>query len=231
MGETNRIEGAEALIRWCKEDGNIIYPNDFIPVFEKNKSVTLLDYYVYDEVCKYIRHRLDNNLPVVRISVNVSRVHLYSIDDIIDYIKGLLTRYDIPPEYLEFELTETSFTDKVDDTISLMQRLRKLGVKVSMDDFGSGYSSLNVLTKLPLDVLKLDKEFMRDFETDSEEKIVIPSLIDMAKKLNLDVVCEGVETDKQVEFLREVGCDYVQGFYYSKPIPQEEFDEMLSKQN
>ena len=229
--KTNRIEGAEALIRWCKEDGNIIYPNDFIPVFEKNKSVTLLDYYVYDEVCKYIRHRLDNNLPVVRISVNVSRVHLYSIDDIIDYIKGLLTRYDIPPEYLEFELTETSFTDKVDDTISLMQRLRKLGVKVSMDDFGSGYSSLNVLTKLPLDVLKLDKEFMRDFETDSEEKIVIPSLIDMAKKLNLDVVCEGVETDKQVEFLREVGCDYVQGFYYSKPIPQEEFDEMLSKQN
>ena len=128
---------------------------------------------------------------------------------------------------MEFELTETSFTDKVDDTIRLMSKLRGLGVKVSMDDFGSGYSSLNVLTKLPLDVLKIDKEFLRDFETDSEEKIVIPSVIAMAKKLNLEVVCEGVETLEQVEFLREINCDYAQGYYYSKPIPQEDFNKML----
>lgn len=228
--KNNRIEGAEALIRWRRNDGNIIYPNDFIPVFEKNKSITLLDYYVYDEVCKYIRERMDNNLPVVRISVNVSRVHLYSINDIIGYIKGLLIKYNIPPKYLEFELTETSFTDKVDDTIMLMSRLRKLGVSVSMDDFGSGYSSLNVLTKLPLDVLKLDKEFLKDFETDSDEKIIIPSVVDMAKKLNLTVVCEGVETLEQVNFLRGIGCDYAQGYYYSKPIPRHEFDDMIEKQ-
>jgi len=224
---SGRVRGAEALVRWKKTDGNIIYPNDFIPIFEKNKSITLLDFYVYEEVFKYIRSRLDSKLPVVPISVNVSRIHLYAIDDIIECIKGLITRYNVPPEYLEFELTETSFTDKVSDTITLMTRLRKLGVKVSMDDFGSGYSSLNVLTKLPLDVLKLDKEFMRDFDTDSEEKIVIPSVIDMAKKLNLEVVCEGVETKEQVEFLKSVGCDMAQGYYYSKPISQDKFNKMI----
>ena len=224
---TNEIEGAEALIRWKKQDGTLIFPNDFIPVFEKNKSITLLDYYVYDEVCKYLRRRMDEGKRIVRISVNVSRVHLFSINELVSYIRTLLVKYEIPPQYLEFELTETVFTDKVDDTILLMNKLRDLGVKVSMDDFGSGYSSLNVLTKLPLDVLKLDKEFLNDFENDPDEKIIIPSVIDMAKKLNLRVVCEGVETKEQVGFLREVGCDYAQGYFYSKPITQEQFDELL----
>lgn len=227
--KNNKIEGAEALVRWRKEDGSIIYPNDFIPIFERNKSVTLLDFYVYEEVCRYIRERLDAGLPAVNVSVNVSRVHLYAIDAIIDKIASLIKKYNVPPHMLEFELTETSFTDKVDDTIRLMSKLRELGAKVSMDDFGSGYSSLNVLTKLPLDVLKIDKEFLRDFETDSEEKIVIPSVIAMAKKLKLDVVCEGVETIEQVEFLREINCDYAQGYYYSKPVPQEEFNKLLDK--
>lgn len=225
--QTNEIEGAEALIRWKKQDGTLIFPNDFIPVFEKNKSITLLDYYVYDEVCKYLRKRMDAGKRIVRISVNVSRVHLFSINEIVSYVRSLIVKYEIPPQYLEFELTETVFTDKVDDTILLMNKLRELGVKVSMDDFGSGYSSLNVLTKLPLDVLKLDKEFLDDFENDPDEKVIIPSVIDMAKKLNLRVVCEGVETKEQVGFLREVGCDYAQGYFYSKPITQEQFDELL----
>ena len=225
--KTNEIEGAEALIRWKKQDGTLIFPNDFIPVFEKNKSITLLDYYVYDEVCKYLRRRMDEGRKIVRVSVNVSRVHLFSINELVSYVRSLLVKYEIPPQYLEFELTETVFTDKVDDTILLMNKLRDLGVKVSMDDFGSGYSSLNVLTKLPLDVLKLDKEFLDDFENDPDEKIIIPSVIDMAKKLNLRVVCEGVETKEQVSFLREVGCDYAQGYFYSKPITQEQFDELL----
>ncbi|MDD6010121.1 MAG: EAL domain-containing protein [Lachnospiraceae bacterium] len=225
---TNQIDGAEALIRWKKMDGRIIFPNDFIPVFEKNKSITLLDFYVYDEVCKYIRQRMDMGKKVVRISVNVSRVHLMSIDELVNYIKSLLTKYKIPPQYLEFELTETVFSDKMDDTIILMKKLREeLGVMVSMDDFGSGYSSLNVLTKLPLDVLKLDKDFLKDFENDPDEKIIIPSVIDMAKKLNLSVVCEGVETKEQVAFLQDVGCDYAQGYFYSKPIPVEQFNELL----
>ena len=120
------------------------------------------------------------------------------------------------------------FSDKMDDTIILMKKLREeLGVMVSMDDFGSGYSSLNVLTKLPLDVLKLDKDFLKDFENDPDEKIIIPSVIDMAKKLNLSVVCEGVETKEQVAFLQDVGCDYAQGYFYSKPIPVEQFNELL----
>ena len=225
----NIIRGAEALVRWKKPDGSIIYPDDFIPVFERNKSVTLLDFYVYEEVCRYLKDRIDKGLKTVAISVNVSRVHLYSIDEFITKIKGLLMKYNIPPDYLEFELTETSFTDKVDDSINLMSRLRKLGVKVSLDDFGSGYSSLNVLTKLPLDILKIDREFLRDLDSDSEEKIVIPSVIDMANKLKLEVVCEGVETIEHVKFLRSIGCEYAQGYYYSKPIPQSDFDELVEK--
>lgn len=225
--KNNAIDGAEALVRWKKKDGTIIYPNDFIPVFEKNKTITLLDYYVYAEVCKYLAGKLKNEEEMVCISVNVSRVHLYSIRQMVSYVRSLLNKYKIPPELLEFELTETVFTDKVDDTILLMNELRKLGVKVSMDDFGSGYSSLNVLTKLPIDVLKLDKDFLKDFEMDSEEKIIIPSIVDMAKKMKLSVVCEGVETNEQVKFLREVGCDYAQGYYYSKPVPIPRFDELL----
>ena len=224
----HKIIGAEALIRWVKPSGEILYPNEFIPVFEKNKSITVLDYFVYDEVCKYLADRAKKNEPVVSISVNVSRVHLQSIDEMVQYVKALLKKYKIKPEYLEFELTETMSTEKVEDTIKMLNKLRKLGVKVSMDDFGSGYSSLNLLTKLPLDVLKLDKEFLKDFEKDSDGKIIIPSIIEMAKKLKLEVVCEGVETKEQVEFLRDVDCDIVQGYYYSKPVPLDVFTEMLS---
>ncbi len=222
------ITGAEALIRWVKPDGTMIFPNDFIPVFEKNKTITRLDYFVYEEVCKYLAERIQKKERYVNISMNVSRIHLTSINKLVTYIGELLEKYKIPPYLLEFELTETVFTDTVEDTIELMSRLRELGVKVSMDDFGSGYSSLNVLTKLPIDVLKLDKEFLKDFETDSDGKIIIPSIIDMAKKLNLSVVCEGVETKQQVEFLRQVDCDLVQGYYYSRPVPQNVFSQMLA---
>lgn len=222
------ITGAEALIRWIKKDGTMIFPNDFIPVFEKNKTITVLDYFVYEEVCKYLAERIRNKERLVCISMNVSRIHLFSINKLVAYIEELLKKYEIPPHLLEFELTETVFTDTVDDTVELMSRLRELGVKVSMDDFGSGYSSLNVLTKLPLDVLKLDKEFLKDFETDSDGKIIIPSIIDMAKKLQLSVVCEGVETKQQVEFLRQVDCDLVQGYYYSRPVPKAVFTQMLA---
>ena len=221
------INGAEALIRWIKKDGTMVYPNEFIPVFEKNKTITQLDYFVYEEVCKYLAERMKNNERLVYVSMNVSRIHLKSIGKLVDYISSLLEKYQVPPHLLEFELTETVFTDTVDDTIELMSRLRELGVKVSMDDFGSGYSSLNVLTKLPLDVLKLDKEFLKDFETDADGKIIIPSIIEMAKKLQLSVVCEGVETKQQVEFLRQVDCDLVQGYYYSRPVPKKVFSQML----
>ena len=224
----HQIIGAEALIRWIKPNGDIIYPNDFIPVFERNKSVIRLDYFVYEEVCKYMAERISKGEPMVNISVNVSRVHLQSIDEMIGFVKGLLDKYRIIPEYLEFELTETMSTEKVEDTIKMLTKLRELGVKVSMDDFGAGYSSLNLLTKLPFDIIKLDKEFLKDFELDSDGKVIIPSIIDMAKKLKLEVVCEGVETKEQVDFLRDVDCDMVQGYYYSKPVPLDVFTNMLA---
>lgn len=222
------ITGAEALIRWIREDGTMVFPNDFIPVFEKNKTITKLDYFVYEEVCRYQAERIKKKERPLCISMNISRIHLSSADKLISYIKSLISKYEIPPYLLEFELTETVFTDTVLDTIELMRNLRELGVKVSMDDFGSGYSSLNVLTKLPLDVLKLDKDFLKDFENDADGKIIIPSIIDMAKKLDLCVVCEGVETKKQAEFLRQVGCDLVQGYYYAKPVSQDVFSQMAA---
>jgi len=221
------ITAAEALIRWKRLDGTFIYPNEFIPVFEKNKVIARVDYFVYEQVCQYLERRIRSGEKPISISMNVSRMHLNNVKGFVDYIKGLLEKYQVPAELLEFELTESLYTDKVDNTILMMKELRSLGVKVSMDDFGSGYSSLNILTKLPLHVLKLDKEFLRDFEKDSQEKIIIPSIIDMAKKLSLDVVCEGVETKEQVEFLRSVGCDYAQGYFYSKPIPMEEFSSIM----
>ena len=226
--KNHAITGAEALIRWIKSDGTMIFPNDFIPIFEKNKTIGRLDYFVYEQVCKYLSDRIARKERPIYVSMNVSRIHLTNIKGMVEYVKGLLEKYQIPPHMLEFELTETVMTDKVDDTILLMDSLRQLGVKVSMDDFGTGYSSLNLLTKLPLDVLKLDKEFLKDFETDRDGKIIIPSIIDMAKKLNLAVVCEGVETKQQVEFLRQVDCDLVQGYYYSRPVSLDSFSQMLA---
>lgn len=226
--KNHAITGAEALIRWIKPDGTMIFPNDFIPIFEKNKTIARLDYFVYEQVCKYLAERIARKERPIYVSMNVSRIHLNNIKGMVTYVEELLEKYQIPPQMLEFELTETVLTDKVEDTIMLMDSLRRLGVKVSMDDFGTGYSSLNLLTKLPLDVLKLDKEFMKDFEMDSEGKIIIPSIIDMAKKLQLSVVCEGVETKQQVEFLRQVDCDFVQGYYYSRPVSMDLFSQMLA---
>jgi len=225
--DLRKITSAEALIRWKRQDGTYIYPNEFIPAFERNKTITKVDYFVYEQVCKYLAKRIENGDRPISISMNVSRIHLLSIDNMVGYIKRLLDKYQIPPELLEFELTETVYMDKVDDTLRLMDELRKLGVKISMDDFGSGYSSLNILTKLPLDVLKLDRGFLIDFERDEQGRIIIPSIIDMAKKLSLEVVCEGVETKEQVEFLRGVNCNYAQGYFYSRPVSMEEFTRIV----
>lgn len=221
------VTSAEALIRWKRPDGTFIYPNEFIPAFERNKTITKVDYFVYEQVCKYLAERMEKGEKPISISVNVSRIHLLSIDNMVRYVKRLLEQYKIPPELLEFELTETVYMDKVEDTLRLMDELRKLGVKISMDDFGSGYSSLNILTKLPLDVLKLDRGFLIDFERDEHGRIIIPSIIDMAKKLSLKVVCEGVETKEQVEFLRDVNCNYAQGYFYSRPVSMEEFTQIV----
>ena len=185
-----------------------------------------MDFCVYEQVCRFLKQRIQENKRVVPVSLNVSRVHLDK-DDFIGKVEQLVSKYDIPRELLEFELTENVFLENSDKAIKIMTELRKLNFKVSMDDFGSGYSSLNLLKKLPVDILKMDKGFLDTDEIKGNDGVVIKSIIDMAKKMRITVLCEGVETQKQVTFLQDAGCDLAQGYYFSKPVKVEEFREML----
>lgn len=225
---TGRAIGAEALIRWQRADGSFIYPDEFIPVFEKKGNIVDVDFFVYREVFATIRDRLDKGLPVVPVSMNVSRVHL-QYNDILPYVKSLLDEYKIPAQYVEFELTESMHIEKMDKTLPLINEFHKMGIKVSMDDFGSGYSSLNLLTSIPIDVIKLDKVFMQHEEFREKEKIMLTCIIDMAKKLHITALCEGVETIEQCKYLSKIGCDIFQGYYFSRPLPMEAFYEYIEQ--
>ncbi len=222
----NTLVGAEALVRWLKKDNTLIPPNDFIPLFEKNGFVVFLDFYVYEEVCKKLRNWLDNGLPVVPISLNVSRIHLNDENFVTD-IEKLVDSYKIPHNLLELELTESIFLNNTEEALTIMHQLRKLGFGVSIDDFGAGYSSLNLLKDMSTDVIKLDKEFFGNGEMQKEEQIIVASIISMAKQLNMKVLSEGVETKKQSDFLKSVCCDMAQGFLYSRPMPMIEFEKII----
>lgn len=222
------LYGAEALIRWQKPDGSFIYPDQFIPVFEKNGNIVDVDFYVYRQVFRYIRGRLDAGLPVFPISMNVSRVHFRS-DKIIPYIESLMNEYSMPPELVEFELTENIYMNNFNKADEFITTCREKGVRVSMDDFGSGYSSLNVISTLSIDTLKIDKIFLKHDELSDNDKTVIESMIAMAKRLGMKVICEGVETESQTAFLKNAKCDQIQGYYYGKPMDEESFNKFAEK--
>lgn len=217
--ETNDLIGAEALVRWNK-DGKIITPGMFIPVFEKNGFIIKLDYFVWEEVCKYLKWRKDNNMKLFPISVNVSRVFL-SLSNFVEYVYDLVKKYDVDPQYLEIEITETVLVD-INMIKEKVELLRSYGFKILMDDFGSGYSSLNVLKDVDFDVIKIDLRF---FTKESEKSLkIIESVINLAKSLNIPSIAEGVETQNYIDLLKQFGCHYAQGYYYSKPINIEEFN-------
>jgi diguanylate cyclase (GGDEF)-like protein len=223
----NILVGAEALVRWKKGD-SLVPPNDFIPIFEKNGFVVNLDFYIYEEVCKILRRWIDEECRVVPISVNVSRIHLND-ENFVKDIKRLVDAYRIPYHCLELELTESIFLSNTEVAINTMKELRRLGFGVSIDDFGAGYSSLNLLKDMATDVIKLDKEFFGRGDMQKEEQIILSSIISMAKQLNMKVLSEGVETQNQSDFLKSVYCDMAQGYLYSKPIPVAEFEELMKK--
>lgn len=226
---TGQVIGAEALVRW-ERDGKIIYfPDQFVPVLEENGMVIDLDYYVFREVFVYIRKRLDARLSMFPVSVNVSRGHLKN-DMIFLYFEHLFEEYEIPKEYLEIELTESLYMDNEELMIPFIQRFKKMGIQVSMDDFGSGFSSLNELSRFPIDILKLDKVFLHGDTFGEQDRIVIGAVVGMAKKLHLTVLCEGVETKEQYEFLSGVGCDICQGYYFNRPLPEQEFERYLKRE-
>lgn len=221
-----KISGAEALVRWRRSDGSMLPPNDFIPLFEKNGFVVKLDFYIYERVCRLLKKWKENHMKIVPISVNVSRVHLYH-DDFLEKVMELVEHYEIEPWMIEFELTESIFLNNTVTAITVMKDLRKLGFCVSIDDFGAGYSSLNLLKDMRTDVLKLDKEFFRAGEMQDEERIIVSSIISMAKQLNMKVLSEGVETQMQSDFLKTVECDMAQGYLYARPLPIKEFEQLL----
>lgn len=225
----NYIVGAEALTRWLRSDNKMMVPDSFIPLFEKNGFIVQVDFYVYEKVCQMLRRWLDEGAPVVPISVNVSRVHL-NTPDFVKKIQVLVNQYAIPTELLEFELTESIFLDSTEAALTTMRQLRELGFGVSIDDFGAGFSSLNLLKDMATDVLKLDKEFFRRGNMKEEEKIIVSSIISMAKQLRMKVLSEGIETEMQSEFLKEIRCDMAQGYLYAKPMPIAEFEKLLKEE-
>lgn len=226
--ETESIIGAEALVRWEHPKKGIIQPIKFIPLFEKNGFIVNLDFYVYEEVFKKMRYWLDNNKNIVPVSVNVSRVHLSTSDFVNEFIK-LVKKYNIPPYLIELELTEGIFINDYNNMLNIMKILKKSGFSLSIDDFGSGYSSLNLLKNMPVDILKIDKEFLNESKDSKRSSIIIEQVVEMAKKLNIIVICEGVETRNQAEFLKSIGCNTVQGYLFSKPVTIEEYEKMSLK--
>ncbi|QHQ62354.1 EAL domain-containing protein [Anaerocolumna sedimenticola] len=220
------ITGAEALVRWKTRNGEIMNPSEFIPIFEKNGFILELDFYVYEEAFKMLRRWLDMGKNPVIISVNVSRLH---IDDdlFIQKLEYLIRKYNLPTNLIEIEITESIFLNGLDRLKRFLGNLREKGFLISIDDFGSGFSSLNLLKTLPVDILKLDKDFLTYDVMDDKDKIVIANIINLAKGLGLKVISEGVETLDQARFLKENHCDMVQGYFFYKPMPMEELEKLL----
>lgn len=222
---TRNIEGAEALIRWNSKEFGFISPGDFIPIAEKNGFVVELDFFILEEVCRTMRKWIDEGKKPVVVSVNQSRLHL-NYDDYIWRLREIVDKYDIPYEYIELELTESVFTENAEKLLKIMHKLHEIGFKLSLDDFGSGYSSLNMLKDMPVDVVKIDKEFFSDTMNTSKGRAVISTVVDLANNLDMDVISEGVETKEQVEFLTEIHCAMVQGYYFAKPMPIDDFEKL-----
>jgi diguanylate cyclase (GGDEF)-like protein len=218
------ISGAEALVRWFSRNGSIVSPGYFIPVFEKNGFITELDYYMLKKVCEIIKGWLEKGLTPLPISVNISRLH-FANPNLAEIIKDIVDKYEIPHNLIELELTESAFLQNKHILIQTVIQLREYGFLVSMDDFGAGYSSLNSLKYLPLDVVKLDGELFRMTNEVDRGLTVIRNTITMAKDLHMQVVAECIETKEQVEFLCTVGCDMIQGYYFAKPMPVEQFEQ------
>ena len=213
---------AEALIRWIDSEGRVVQPGEFVPILEGNGFIRELDLFILDSVCRMQRECLDNGTPVVPISVNVSRVDLRAasaVDDIIETVD----RYRLPHNLIKIELTESAFVDDNELITRSLSRLHDEGFPIMMDDFGSGYSNLNMFKDMPIDIVKIDMIFLRGIEGSKNGMIVVESVVDMAKRLGLQTVVEGVETQQQYEFIRELGCEMIQGYYFSRPIPAEQF--------
>lgn len=224
------VAGAEALVRWIHPEKGMLSPGIFVPLFERNGFISQLDQYVWERACQDIREWMNKGYPEIAVSVNVSRADIYN-PKLADILLGLLAKYEIPIRYLHLEITESAYTDNPNQIILVVNKLRDIGFIIEMDDFGSGYSSLNMLAEMPVDILKLDMHFVQSETNKTSGKGILSFVISLAKWLNLAVVAEGVETSGQIAILRSMDCNYVQGFYYAKPMTKDDFETLLKTSN
>jgi len=224
------LDSAEALVRWKHPELGMISPEDFIRLFEQSGQISILDNYVWEEAAKQIAEWRDRYRITLPVSVNLSRVDVFdpNLPEILD---GLVSRYRLKTGDLNLEVTESAYTENADQLIRVIGELRKKGYVVEMDDFGSGYSSLNMLSSLPVDVLKMDIAFIRNIERNEKDFRLVELIIDIARYLKVPVVAEGVETENQLKLLKEAGCDIVQGYYFSRPLPAEEFERKILRKH
>lgn len=220
--DSPHIVGAEALVRWIHPEKGIISPAEFIPIFEKDGFIVKVDEYMWEQAAAAIKSWIDAGLEPLPVSINISRVHLGN-DRFVKILDGIIAKYDIPKRYLEAEITESVEND---NSGNMIKKLKESGYTLLMDDFGSGYSSLNMLKNTPFDVIKIDKDFFSEFMLSDRGKKIIAHTITMSRDIGLDLVAEGVETKEQAQFLYNSGCRVAQGFYYSKPVTLDEFNKI-----
>ena len=227
--KAGRAVSAEALVRWRHPAAGLIPPVRFVPLFERNGFVVRLDRFAWEDVCRMLSSRIRAGLPVVPVSVNVSRLNFYD-SDFCDTVVSLLKKYDLDPSLLRLEITESAYTDNPTQLMNVLKKLQSLGLKILMDDFGSGYSSLNMLRNLAVDILKIDMSFVRDLENSQRAPAILRRVVEMAHDLRMGIVVEGVETKAQLDFLSSIGCDKIQGYYFAKPMPQKDFLARIEKE-
>ncbi len=228
--KTGWVACAEALVRWKTKDGKIIVPDQFIPVFESKYMIDRLDRYVFEEVCRFLRKRIEEGGRVLPVSVNVSRLQFYDQNFVERYVE-IRDKYQIPPELLEIEFTESIAIDNSALLLRIVKRLREAGFACSIDDFGKGYSSLSLLKSLPVDILKIDRFFFTSDDNPERDMAVVQGIIELVHKFHIRIVAEGVESPGQVEYLRKAGCDYVQGYVFYRPMPQEDYEKLIAERS
>ncbi len=227
---TKTIGGAEALVRWDSKEDGMIYPNDFIPLFEKNGFIIKLDLWMFEQVCQLLQSWKDEGKTLIPISVNCSRVHLQNVDFLRSY-REVFEKFDFPAQYLELEFTENMVFEETQRLAKVIDEIHHIGFSCSMDDFGSGYSSLNLLQDIHVDTLKLDRIFFKNTFSKSERtRAIISCILEMAQSLTMKTVAEGIEEWEQVDVLESMGCDFIQGYVYAKPMPIAQFEALLFAQ-
>ncbi len=228
--QTYEVMGLEALVRWNHPDKGLIRPNDFIPLAEETDLISEIGLWVLISSCVQVKSWIDKGFEPMPVSVNLSGRQLEN-GDIIEQVAHVLEESGLESRYLELEITESVIMKQPEEVISILHQLKAMGVKLSIDDFGTGYSSLNYLRKFPIDLLKIDKEFVRDIETNNEDRLIVKGIIALAKSLNLEVLAEGVEKSGQQKLLEEEGCDYIQGYLIGKPMTSKEFERECLRPN